>query len=178
VNGDVGAWEVLVRRHQQVAYRTAHVIAGGAEDAQDAAQAGLLKAWRSLHRFDPDRPFRPWLLTIVGNEARNMRRSAGRRAGLALRLRDGRPSDGAAPPPEVAAFAHGDRDALLAAVNRLRQEDREVIGLRYLLELSEAETADALGWPRGTVKSRLSRALDRLRTELAGTSGLEGVHRA
>jgi RNA polymerase sigma factor (sigma-70 family) len=74
--------------------------------------------------------------------------------------------DDAAPSPESAVLASERRATLLAALNALRDDDREVIAARYLLELSEAETAEALGIPRGTVKSRLSRALDRLRTQL------------
>jgi RNA polymerase sigma factor (sigma-70 family) len=164
------AYEELVRRYQDVAVRTAHVISPGA-DAEDAAQEAFVKAHAALARFRPDAPFRPWLLRIVANEARNRRRSAGRRAGLALRAAEDRPSDDAAPSPESAVLAHEQRDALVAAINALRDEDREVIGARYLLELSEAETAEALGIPRGTVKSRLSRALERLRTQMAAADG-------
>jgi RNA polymerase sigma-70 factor, ECF subfamily len=163
--GEVTAYEELVRRYQDVAVRTAHVISPDG-DAEDAAQEAFVKAHAALARFRPDAPFRPWLLRIVANEARNRRRSAGRRAGLALRAAEDRPSDDAAPSPESAVLAHEQRAALLSAINALRDEDREVIGARYLLDLSETETAEALGIPRGTVKSRLSRALERLRTEM------------
>jgi RNA polymerase sigma-70 factor (ECF subfamily) len=160
------AYEELVRRYQDVAVRTAYVVAGSADDAEDAAQDGFVKAYAALGRFRAGAPFRPWLLRIVANEARNRRRSAGRRANLAVRAAEDRPSLDAAPSPEAAVLVHETRDALLAALNRLRDEDREVIGARYFLELSEAETAEALGIPRGTVKSRLSRALGRLRESL------------
>ena len=156
------AYEELVRRYQDVAVRTAHVIAPAA-DADDAAQEAFVKAWIALPRFRQGAPFRPWLLHIVANEARNRRRSAGRREGLAIRATIDRPSDDAAPSPEAAALAAERRTTLLAAVNALRDEDREIIAVRYFLELSEAEAADVLGIPRGTVKSRLSRALARLR---------------
>jgi RNA polymerase sigma factor (sigma-70 family) len=170
--GDVMAYEELVRRHQDIAVRTAHVIAPSG-DAEDAAQEAFVKAWAALGRFRPGSPFRPWLLRIVANEARNRRRASGRRAGLVLRAGladppiEGRPSGDAAPSPESAVLDQEQRISLLAAVNLLRDEDREVIGARYFLDLSEAETADALGIPRGTVKSRLSRALARLREGLA-----------
>ncbi len=160
------AYEELVRRHQDVAVRTAHLIAPDG-DAEDACQEAFLKAYGALGRFRPGSPFRPWLLRIVANEARNRRRSAGRRTGLVLRAAEDRPSNDAAPSPESAVLEHESRRALLAAVNRLRDEDREVIGARYFLELSESETADALRIPRGTVKSRLSRALSRLRDTMA-----------
>ncbi len=163
--GEVMAYEELVRRYQDVAVRTAHVISPDG-DAEDAAQEAFVKAHAALGRFRAGSPFRPWLLRIVANEARNRRRSAGRRAGLALRAAEDRPLDDAAPSPESAVLASERRATLVAALNALRDDDREVIAARYLLELSEAETAEALGIPRGTVKSRLSRALDRLRTQL------------
>ena len=164
--GDVSAYEELVRRHQDVAFRTAVLLAGGAMEAEDAVQEGFVKAHRALGRFRADAPFRPWLLAIVANEARNRRRSAARRQSLALRLAEDRPAGEAAPSPEAAVLDHERRAELLAALERLRPEDREVIGCRYLLELSEAETAEVLRCPKGTVKSRLSRALERLRTSM------------
>jgi RNA polymerase sigma factor (sigma-70 family) len=164
--GDVAAFELLVRAHQEVAVRTAWFISGGADDAEDAAQEGFVKAFGALSRFKRGAPFRPWLLTIVANEARNRRRSAGRREALALRLSEDRRPDGAAPSPESAVLADERRVTLLAALSRLDEGDRLVIALRHLMDLSEAETAAALDIPRGTVKSRLSRALDRLRSEL------------
>ena len=160
--GEVPAYEELVRRYQGIAHRTAFLIAGAAQ-ADDAAQAAFVKAHRALGRFDRSRPFRPWLLRIVVNEARNLRRAEARRAALELRAA-GEPEPEAAPSPEDEAAARERRDALLAAVNRLDEADREVIGMRYFLELGEAETAAALGVAVGTVKSRLSRALGRLRT--------------
>ncbi|HEV8489378.1 MAG TPA: sigma-70 family RNA polymerase sigma factor [Candidatus Limnocylindrales bacterium] len=163
--GEVMAYEELVRRYQDVAIRAAHVIAPDG-DAEDAAQEAFVKAWAALSRFRSGSPFRPWLLRIVTNEARNRRRSAGRRTGLALRAAEDRPLGDAAPSPESAVLAYETRAALVAALNRLRDDDREVIGARYFLDLSEAETADALGIPPGTVKSRLSRALGRLRAGL------------
>jgi RNA polymerase sigma factor (sigma-70 family) len=161
------AYEELVRRYRDVAVRTATVVGGGADDAEDAAQEAFVKAYAALGRFRAGSPFRPWLLRIVANEARNRRRSAGRRTSLAVRAAEDRPSDGAAPSPEAAVLDHERRASLAAALSRLRDDDREIIGARYLLDLSEAEAAEMLGLPRGTVKSRLSRALGRLRTALA-----------
>jgi RNA polymerase sigma-70 factor (ECF subfamily) len=159
--GDAAAYASLVRCHQDVAFRTAMLITGNAQDAEDAAQDGFVKAWRALGRFRAGEPLRPWLLTIVANEARNRRRAAGRREHLALRAATALPQADAGP----AAVAL-DRDLLAAAIGRLRDDDRVVIGCRYLLDLSEAEIAAALGVARGTVKSRLSRALTRLRAEV------------
>jgi RNA polymerase sigma factor (sigma-70 family) len=165
--GDTDAYAALVRGHEEIAFRTAVLITGDAAEAEEAAQDGFVKAYRALHRFRSSEPLRPWLLTIVANEARNRRRAGGRRAALALRVADEeRPSREAAPSPEAALLASEQRATLLAALGRLREDDRLVIGCRYLLDLSEAETAAALGLPRGTVKSRLSRGLERLRAEV------------
>ena len=166
VRGDSAAYEEIVKRYQQVAFRTAYVVTGSAPDAEDAAQEAFVKAYRALDRFRPDAPFRPWLLRIVANEARNRVRSSGRRQHLDLRLAEGfRPGD-AAQSPEAVAVAADERRRLLALVNALSDEDRRVIACRYFLELSSEETAAALGVPEGTVKSRLSRALARLRTQV------------
>ena len=164
--GDARAYGTLVEEHQTIAFRTAYLITGSAADAEDAVQEAFVKAYRALGRFRQGAPFRPWLLRIVANEARNRRRSAGRRERLALRAAEDPLSGGAVPSPEAALLGSEQRGELLAAVEALREEDRRVIACRYFLGLSEEETASALGWRRGTVKSRLSRALRRLRAEL------------
>jgi RNA polymerase sigma factor (sigma-70 family) len=168
--GDVRAYEELVRRYQDVAMRTAYLVAPEA-DAADAVQDAFVKAYAALPRFRDGAPLKPWLLRIVANEGRNRRRSAARRIGLAERAAIVEPREGAAASPEIEVIAAETRRTLLAALARLRDEDREVIGARYLLELSEAETAETLGLPTGTVKSRTSRALGRLRSVLAELEG-------
>ena len=152
--------------YQGIAFRTAYVIARNASDAEDAAQDGFVKAWRALGRFREGAPFRPWLLQIVANEARNRRRSAGRRANLALRAATEELSGGAAPSPEAESLSRDERERLLDAVNALPEDARLVVSCRYFLGLSEEETATALGLRVGTVKSRTARALDRLRDAL------------
>ena len=149
--------------YQGIAFRTAYVLVGNGADAEEAAQDGFVKAWRALGRFRDGAPFRPWLLQIVANEARNRRRSAGRRAHLALRAATEHPSGGAAPSPEAAILSVEQREGLLAAVNELPEDQRAVVALRYFLGLSEHEVAETLGLPAGTVKSRTARALERLR---------------
>ncbi|HEV3233686.1 MAG TPA: RNA polymerase sigma factor [Candidatus Dormibacteraeota bacterium] len=169
-NGDVEAYESLVSAYSDIAFRTAYLITGSAADAEDAVQDALVKAYRALTRFRTGEPFRPWLLRIVANEARNRRRSAGRwwrrteTLAPELQLRDPARS------PEETAEAAEERATLLRSLNRMKPDDRAVITCRYLLELSTEETGAALGWPTGTVKSRLSRALDRLRGEVVGSA--------
>src|ERR1700694_3988300 len=159
VRGDSAAYEEIVQRYQQVAFRTAYVVTGSAPDAEDAAQEAFVKAFRALDRF------RPGLLRIVATEARTRVRSSGRRQHLELRLAEGfRPAD-AAPSAEAVALATDERRRLLAMVNAVSGGDKSVIACRYFLELSSEETAAALNVPEGTVKSRLSRALARLRPQ-------------
>jgi RNA polymerase sigma factor (sigma-70 family) len=163
---DLDDYDQLVREHQGIAFRTAYVITGSAADAEEVVQDAFVKAYRARGRFRAGASFRPWLLAIVANEARNRRRSTGRRARLELHLAEERPSGGAAPSPEAALLAREQRAELLAAVDRLGEDQRAAIACRYFLGLSEAETAAVLGCRPGTVKSRLSRALARLEEEL------------
>jgi RNA polymerase sigma-70 factor (ECF subfamily) len=162
--GDPTAFEELVLAYQSLAFRTAFVITGDAADAEEAAQDAFVKAHRALRRFRSGEPFRPWLLTIVANEARNRRRSRGRRSALALRAST--EPDAPGDDPEEAALATERRMQLLTAFDQLRDDDRDVLACRFFLELSEEETAAALGIARGTVKSRTHRALVRLEEEL------------
>ncbi len=161
--GDEHAFETLVRAHWEVAFRLAYVITRNAADAEDAAQEAAFKGWRALPRFRTSEPLRPWLLRIVANEARNRRRSAGRRAQLALRVEAAQLSGGAAPSPEDLTVAAEQRGRLLAELEALPEQARMVLACRFLLDLSEAETAAVLGVRPGTVKSRTARALARLR---------------
>ena len=152
--------------HQAIAFRTAYLVVRSAEDAEEVAADAFLKAHRALGRLRRGKPFRPWLLTIVANEARNSLRGATRRQALALRVADqGRPGD-AAPSPEAATIGAERRSRLLEALDRLPDDQRLVVECRFFLELDEAEAAAVLGVRRGTAKSRLSRALDRLREEV------------
>ena len=167
--GDVRAYEELVQRYQAIAQRTAYLIAGSTGEAEDAVQEAFVQAYYALNRFRHEAPFRPWLLKIVANEARNRLRKAGRQAGLVVRASEVRPSGDAAPSPEAAALDLEQQQVLVAALNELREKDRTAISLRFFMDLSEEEMAAAMGCAKGTVKSRVSRALDRLRKQL-GTS--------
>jgi RNA polymerase sigma factor (sigma-70 family) len=164
--GDVRAFEAIVERYQAIAFRTAWLITRSSADAEEATQDAFLKAHRAFGRFREGAPLRPWLLAIVANEARNRRTAGARRERLVARGAEERRPDDAVPPPEAALLDSERRTALIAAVERLAESDRLVISCRYFLELSERETAAALGWRRGTVKSRLHRALARLREEI------------
>ena len=171
--GDIRAYEELVRRYQDVAFRLAYTILGSADEAEDATQEGFVRAYQALDRFRPGAPVQPWLLTIVSNAARTRRATAARRPTLTLQAAISHSSDDSAQSPEAVALVAEKRRELLGAVNALRDDDQRVIAYRYFLDLSEAEMAELLGCARGTVKSRLSRALGRLRKQLA-TEAREG----
>lgn len=160
--GNPGAWEELVRQHQDGVFRLAYLLLGDADEAGDAAQEAFIRAFRSLHRFDTSRPLRPWLLAITTNLARNRRRAIGRYLAAWQRLVLAAPPARETGLPEAAVPAE-DSQLLWQAIRRLNQADQEVIYLRYFLELSVEETAETAGIAPGTVKSRLSRALARLR---------------
>ena len=171
-DGDVAAFGELVTRYQGIAFRVAWLVVRNRGDAEDAVQDAFVKAYTAMPRFRPDAPFRPWILRIVANEARNRGRSSRRREGLALRVATSEAD--VVPSPEDAALDRADAEALAAALDRIPERDRLVVAYRFLFEMSEAETADALGVRPGTVKSRLSRALVRLRTEMV--AGVERRH--
>jgi RNA polymerase sigma-70 factor (ECF subfamily) len=151
---------VLVARYTLPAHRAAFLLGAG-EEADDVVQEAFVKAFRHLSRFRAGEPFGPWLLRIVANETKNLTRSRRRRAALALRLAgpDATSPDG--PVDEVLAAER--RAGLVAAVNALPDRERQVLVCRYFLDLSEAETAQVLACPLGSVKSRAWRGLNRLR---------------
>jgi RNA polymerase sigma-70 factor (ECF subfamily) len=170
LDGDLDAYASLVARYTAVAHRAA-VLSGAGDEAEDVVQEAFVKAFRSLGTFRQGEPFRPWLLRIVLNETSNLRRTLRRRDALALRAASAeRTHDG----PEADVLGQERREALLAAVQDLPDKDRLVLACRYFLDLGEADTAQVLGWPVGSVKSRTARALARLRDRL-GVRPREGV---
>ena len=169
-NGDGHAFEQLVRAHQGLAIRVAHLVVRDHAEAEDVTQDAFIKAYRSLDRFRLGSPFRPWLLAIVRNEALNRVRSSKRRNHLVLREGNDPISGGAAPSPETVVVSDLERALVLDAIDQLPERHQAVITSRFLLELSEEETAVMLGIPRGTVKSRTSRALRRLRVIIGETA--------
>jgi RNA polymerase sigma factor (sigma-70 family) len=174
LTGDLDAYEVLVVRYTAAAHRTA-LLLGAGDEAEDVVQEAFMMAFRKLRWFRGDGPLRPWLLRIVANETKNLHRSRRRRDAAALRAVtttvDEAPAT--ASDPEAVFLDSARRDELTRAVGQLAERDRLVITCRYFLDLSEAETAQVLGWPRGTVKSRLSRALGRLSAVLVERRGEE-----
>ena len=167
-SGDITAYGHLVEHYQEIAFRIAYLITGSPTDAEDAAQAGFLKAHAALGRFRTGAPLRPWLLRIVANEARNRRRHERRQARLVPRVGAAEARRDAGPSAEDLVLADETHRQVNEALWRLRDDERLAIFTRVFLDLSEAEAAVALGCPAGTVKSRLSRGLAHLRLDLQG----------
>lgn len=144
---------------------------GDPDEAEDVAQETFIRAYRHLHRYDPNRPMRPWLLGICSNLAKNRLRSLSR-YWHALHRWAGQTAEGLARGRPVRHRIEPAGDArqaerLWQLVGSLKEHDREVIHLRFFMELSVDETSQVLEVPPGTVKSRQHRALARLRAVLA-----------
>jgi RNA polymerase sigma-70 factor (ECF subfamily) len=165
VSGERELFRILVTRYGSLAKRTA-VLCGAADDADDVVQEAFVAAFGALSRFRAGEPFRPWLLRIVVNRARNVVRARNRAQALADRMAAW---DHAALvwDPAAGALSAQRRDVLLQGLGRLSAPDREILAVRFLLDLSEADAAMMLDLPKGTVKSRTARALQKLRLVLA-----------
>ncbi len=162
--GDLDAFGALLGIHQPDAQRLAYLITGQTGDAEDAVQEGFVKAWQALARFDANRPFRPWLLKIVANEARTRRRVAGQRQRLQLRLAEAVGGEESGDPsPETTVLDRQLMQRLLYEIEQLPEADEIVLKLRYFFDLSTTEIAAMLDEPDGTIRSRLSRATRKLR---------------
>ena len=152
--GSEPAVEELFARHWGAAYRAALLVTGDRSAAEDIAQEAFLAALRALPRFDLRRPLRPWLHRIVVNRAIDWSRARALRNEVGGDLA----ADAASSPETGGALDEG----LAAALMSLGAEQRAVVVMRYLLELTPGEIASALELPRGTVNSRLRRGLDAL----------------
>lgn len=161
--GDGTAWEALMLLHQEAVFRLAYLLTGDEHEAQDVAQETFMRAYNALGRFDEERPMRPWLLRIAANQAHNRSRSLGRYIKFLQRFGE-RPFSGENGHIERLAEQNLSAKALWEAVRRLAFSDQEIIYLRFFLELSVSETAESLNVAPGTVKSRLHRALQHLRS--------------
>jgi RNA polymerase sigma-70 factor (ECF subfamily) len=157
--GNQAAWEDLMRTHQEPVFRLAYLLLGDPDEAEDVAQETFLRAYKALDGFDTERPLRPWLLRIASNLAHNRHRSIGRYLAALTRFAQQDPDR----IKSTTIQPKDDSHTLWQAVKKLTMPFQEVIYLRYFLDMSESEMADTLSVPAGTVKSRLHRALSRLR---------------
>lgn len=148
-----------MRAHQEPVFRLAYLLLGDPDEAEDVAQETFVRAYRALKGFDPERPLRPWLLRIAANLAHNRHRSISRY--LETLTRFARQNSERIEPTSI--DPENDSQVLWQATRQLARPFQEVIYLRYFLDMSESEMVDALNVPAGTIKSRLHRAINKLR---------------
>ena len=167
--GDKDAFRYLVELHKDVVYGTAYLMTGNRSLAEEQMQEAFLAAWRGIQGFQAGRPFKPWLVRILVNGVLAQQR---KRVLSTVPLDDLDPSsEGTDLVEEVEALQR--RTAVREALSGLNQEQRQVIILRYFAGLTVPELARAIGKREGTVKSRIHRALGRLREQLAEHAAME-----
>ena len=162
VRGDMAAFEQLIEPHLTPLYRLAAAMVGP-EEARDVTQETLVNAWRELHRLHEAEKLEAWLRSILMNRARNVLRTRRRRPEVAYEPMAGH---GIGHFEEPMVGLHG-RWAVEDALAELRPEERAVVVLHYLADLTQRQVAETLGLREGTVKSRLHTGLRALRHHFA-----------
>ena len=160
-DGDRDAFRHLVDRYKDVLYGTAVLMTGNRAVAEETVQEAFLSAWRGIGGFKRGRPPKPWLMRILVNRVMDRRR---KRTIPTVPLADLDPAGDPSVPDEADAFEN--RTVVRQALAHLAPEQRQVVVLRYFAELTVPEVARSIGVREGTVKSRLHRALGRLREKL------------
>ena len=162
LNGDPTAFEAIVKRYTPLLYSLAYRLLGRDDEAEDAVQEILEKAFRSLPRFNISKRFFPWLYTIALNHLRSLQRRHRRWNRLKILSRE--PESLAESvvslhrdPVTQSELREGERLAR-EALDTLRARQREVFVLRAVQGLSMQEVAEVLQIPEGTVKTHLHRA--------------------
>jgi RNA polymerase sigma-70 factor (ECF subfamily) len=164
--GDAEAFRVIVDSYGPVLFRTAFLLTRDPEAAEDAAQEAFLKAWRGIGSFRAGTNLRAWLVRILVNHINGTRR---RRLLPVIRFTSEVAERPDTATPETILVSDEDSADLLRLLDSLRQDERTVIVMHYYLEMSLSEIELATGWRTGTVRSRLSRGLGRLRERISQT---------
>ena len=170
--GDADAFEKLVLRYQSQIYQLCFRMTGNADDAQDMAQEAFLKAWKHLSGFQFDSAFSTWLYRLASNCCLDHLRSLKRKPTVSLTVENKENEDEIldvednAPSPEEIAITNEERESLRLAMSQLEEEQRQLLTLRVVNDLSYTQIAEILNIKEGTVKSRLSRARENLRKKL------------
>ena len=171
-SGDADAFEQLVLKYQTPIYNLCFRMVGNAEDAADLTQESCLKAWNHLHSFHYEAAFSTWLYRLASNTCLDFLRSMKRHPQISLTVEDNDGEEATldipdlSPSPEEALLCAEEKALLAQAMQELEPEQRQILTLRVVNEMSYADIADVLRIREGTVKSRLSRARDALRKNL------------
>jgi RNA polymerase sigma-70 factor (ECF subfamily) len=159
--------------HLDGLYRAAVRMVGDATDAQDLVQEVYLQAWKSFSRYEAGTNCRAWLFAILFNKVQHFRRRKATQRVVPLGEDGEYKLDGLSTPPPTNAEITDEE--ILAALEKLSDNYRDVVILADVQEFSYKETADILGIPIGTVMSRLSRGRQMLRTALAACARDYGI---
>jgi len=166
--GDIGAFEAIFHDYRKMVLKTAYLMTGRKEDAEDVLQEVFVSVWRSRNTFNPRKgKLNTWIYRITVNQCLSRRRRR-KPAILSLEekdinLPDIRPGE----QPEEVLVTRLEYESLVEAMNALDDRHRSVLVLRYFNDLSYDEIAQVMGVPLGTVKSRISQALRLLRTQMS-----------
>jgi RNA polymerase sigma-70 factor (ECF subfamily) len=166
-NGDLFAWERLVRRYQEPVYRVAYLIVRDTTLAEAATQTTFVRAYHALPSLESGRPLLPWLFRISAGEARQQRRDSGRPRNTSRpveRIRAPQvPATAISGLQGAVALSQPERQRAGEAFDRLGEDDRLALASRYLFGLTREDAADALSIPVALVDERLQAALRNLR---------------
>ena len=166
-HGDVSAFETLYRQYEKLVFRTAYLITGSKEAAEDALQEVFVSVWKSRHTYDPNKgKLATWLHRITVNQCA---RGKARKTPVAISLEEkdiDLPETKYSHQPEDVLINKLEYDRLLRAMDSLDTKHRSILVLRYFNDLSYQEIAEALEIPLGTVKSRLNQSLRYLKEQM------------
>lgn len=165
--GETDAFEILVRRHEKSIFNLVYRMLGDHDDAAEVSQEVFLSAYRAIGQFRGDANFSTWLYRIALNHATTRRRSMSSRQQKTVPIDDMEPLSDPELGPAETLERKEIRERVQLALNKLEPDDATMILLRDLQDISYDEVARVLEIPVGTVKSRLHRARQALKTQLA-----------
>ena len=165
-HGDVSAFETLYRQYEKLVFRTAYLITGSKEAAEDALQEVFVSVWRSRHTYDPGKgKLTTWLHRITVNQC-SKKKPGKTPATVSLEEKGVDLPEVKRSQPDDILVSKLEYDRLLRAMDALDTKHRSVLVLRYFNDLSYQEIAEALEIPLGTVKSRLNQSLRYLKEQM------------
>ena len=166
-HGDVNAFETLYRQYEKLVFRTAYLITGSKEAAEDALQEVFVSVWRSRHTYDPGKgKLTTWLHRITVNQC-SKKKPGKTPATVSLEEKGVDLPEMKRSQPDDILVSKLEYDRLLRAMDALDTKHRSVLVLRYFNDLSYQEIAEALEIPLGTVKSRLNQSLRYLKEQMS-----------